>query len=172
MYTQIFIEIYIHVYIYKLNVYLFINTSIYIYIKGIVGLTYWYQVKADCSFWGIKPTKFDNDNIITVAQSAFQFALTDNLNDDNKRALIIVSIEPYMEESIQEKNLILRSSIFQVTSHMQHSERRKEYNNNDINVDGTREINDEIITELIHIQIDTWIPSLALAEDIVMAFDR
>jgi hypothetical protein len=137
-------------------------------IKGVVGLTYWYQVKADCTFWGVKPTNFDNDNMITVAQSAFQFALTDNLNDDNERALIIVSIEPYMEESIQEKNSILRSTLFQVPSHIQQSKKRKKRSY----IDETGEVNDETITELIHIQINTWIPSLALAENIAEAFDR
>jgi hypothetical protein len=140
--------------------------------EGIVGLTYWYQVKADCSIWGIKPSNFDDDNMLAVAQTAFQFALTDNLKDDNERALIIVNTELYIDEPIREMNSIEKRSLPQITSDIvqQSDNLKKVYNKHDSSID--EKGLDVNITELIHAQIDTWIPSLALAENIAAAFDR
>lgn len=160
--------------------------------KGIGGITYWYQVKADCSLCGVKSSDIDNDEIMLAAQSVFQFALTDNLIDDNERALIqvTVSLKGYVGEVTLEKNLIDKRSITQVISHMKpflkqsldkqlskndkrhlirienmNAKEMKNVNNN------AKKINNDTITELLRIQINTWMPSPTLAQDIVKAFN-
>jgi hypothetical protein len=102
------------------------------------------------------------------------------LNDDNERALIIVNTELYIDEPTWKINSIEKSSLPQITFDMQSSsiqqseKMKKSFYEHDSSIDekGLGEIGDVNITELIHVQIDTWIPSLALAEKIVTAFDR
>lgn len=55
------------------------------------GVDYWYFVSAYCTLYGVKEL---TDDVILSAQSAFQFALTDGMNERDKELVQVLAERP------------------------------------------------------------------------------
>lgn len=129
-----------------LFVYLFLSLS---FIEGAPGIDYWYSVDSICDLYGLESI---SDDVNLIAQSAFQFALTDRMELMDRDSVQIIT-------STDNANTV--RSLRTVFSH----EMRYPFNETFlIGLFPTPTDSSEDVYSTI--QVRTWSPSLSIAQDV------